>query len=113
MEIKDRLKETSENCLQSYESWMGDKANNKARESLLESVHELRKVASRLEIEIAISERDELNQQPIPVPPHRNAKARVADENGNGNHFEDEGQRKPPSRKRQPRKSAGGGRASS
>jgi hypothetical protein len=37
----------------------------------MEAVHELRKVAARLEIEMAISERNEVASKPIPIPSHR------------------------------------------
>ena len=85
-EIEKRLKETSDNCLSAYESWQKDKKDSKAREDLQESVHELRKVASRVEIELAVSERDEMTQKPIPIPPHRDAKRRSqGDDNNRGN----------------------------
>lgn len=73
-EIKQRLQETSENCFKAYEKWSADKKKADARESLLESIHELRKVASRLEIELATSDRNQSVQKPIPIPPHRDAK---------------------------------------
>lgn len=73
-EIKQRLQENSQTCLTCYEKWAGDKKNGAARESLLESIHELRKVASRLEIELAVSERNENAQKRIPIPPHRDAR---------------------------------------
>lgn len=72
-EIKQRLQETSENCFKAYEKWSADKKKADARESLLESIHELRKVASRLEIELATSDRNQSVQKPIPIPPHRDA----------------------------------------
>jgi len=70
-EVKDRLKEASETCLKSYEAWDGDKKSPEGRETLQESIHELRKVISRLEIEIAISERDNSKGKPLPIPSHR------------------------------------------
>lgn len=72
-DVKERLRATSEQCLKAYESWTGGKKDLRAREDLMEAVHELRKVASRVEIDIAISERDEVTQRPIPIPPHRAA----------------------------------------
>ncbi len=86
-EIETRLRETSENCFKSYESWRKDQKNGQSRESLQDAIHELRKVASRLEIELAVSERNEMAQKPIPIPPHRDAKHR------SGNDAEFEGQR--------------------
>ena len=69
-DIKQRLKETSANCLKSYETWEGKKGSD-SREALQESIHDLRKVASRLEIMIAISERESMSEKPLPVPTHR------------------------------------------
>jgi hypothetical protein len=75
-EIEKRLREGSENCYNNYESWKKNQKDSAAREALQESIHELRKIASRLEIELAISERDEMAQRPIPIPPHRDAQRR-------------------------------------
>lgn len=86
-EIENRLRETSDNCFKSYELWRKDQKNGQVRESLQDAIHELRKVASRLEIELAVSERNEMAQKPIPIPPHRDAKHR------SGNDAEFEGQR--------------------
>lgn len=73
-EIKERLKTTSEACLKCYEAWSGNEKDGKAREALQYAIHELRKVASRLEIDLAVSERNQMTQNPIPIPPHRDAK---------------------------------------
>ena len=73
-EIEKRLRESADACVTSYEAWRKDEKNSKTREELLESVHELRKVSSRLEIEIAISERQDMADKPIPIPPHRSSK---------------------------------------
>ncbi len=75
-EIKERLKETADNCVKSYEAWNKDKKDKGARSALQDAVHEIRKVASRLEIELATSERDQMTSNPIPVPPHRDARGR-------------------------------------
>ena len=69
--IDDRLRETSSRCITAYESWSKNQKDAAAREELREAIHELRKVSSRLEIEMAVSERDEMAQKPIPIPPHR------------------------------------------
>jgi hypothetical protein len=37
-------------------------------------VHELRKVTSRIEIELAISDRNNSSLKPMPIPPHRSSK---------------------------------------
>ncbi len=70
-EIEKRLKDATENCLTAHAEWTKNRKDGTNREKLMESVHELRKVAARLEIEIAISERDEMAAKPIPIPPHR------------------------------------------
>lgn len=72
-EIKNRLKETVDTCLTNYEAWDSKKKDSDARENLQEAIHEIRKVASRLEIEIAISERDNMSDKPLPIPPHRSS----------------------------------------
>lgn len=73
-EIEKRLRESADACVTSYEAWRKDEKNSKSREELLEAVHELRKVSSRLEIEIAISERQDMAEKPLPIPPHRSSK---------------------------------------
>ncbi|MGB4056502.1 MAG: hypothetical protein WBK77_00255 [Alphaproteobacteria bacterium] len=88
-EIEQRLRETSENCFKSYEAWRSDQKNATARESLQDAIHELRKVSSRLEIELAVSERNEMAQHPIPIPPHRDARRRAGgDADFEGQRFE-------------------------
>ena len=81
-EIETRLKETSENCIKAYESWTGAKKNPEKREKLQEAMHDLRKVAARLEIEIALSEREDMAQRPIPIPPHRSSNRRPGGQGG-------------------------------
>ncbi len=104
-EIEKRLREGSENCYNCYEAWKKSQKDTKAREELQEAIHELRKIASRLEIELAISERDEMAQRPIPIPPHRDAQRRgqsqEADDIGNDDSFNQQ--------QRGPRPPAGGG----
>lgn len=70
-EIAARLKDTTDTCLATYNVWCQDKKATEPTAELKEAVHELRKVASRLEIEMAKNEREELAQRPIPIPPHR------------------------------------------
>lgn len=74
-----RLKDSSEAAIKAYEVWGNSRKNQDARDRLQEAVHELRKVSARLEIEVAVSERDEMTQRPLPVPPHRAAKNRSPD----------------------------------
>lgn len=97
-EIEQRLRETADNCIKAYEVWGKSKKNAEARERLQEAVHELRKVAARLEIEVAVSERDEMTQRHIPIPPHRASRRRPEDNalpdfitEGAGNSLEEEG----------------------
>lgn len=70
-DIQTRLKETSKTCLDAYVAWEGKKKDTKAQEDLHAAIHELRKVSSRLEIELAVSERDQMTSKPIPIPAHR------------------------------------------
>lgn len=80
-DIGKRLRETSDRCIKAYEGWAKAKKDIGAREELLEAVHDLRKVSSRVEIEVAVSERDEMAQRPLPIPPHRAQRAaRTTDE---------------------------------
>lgn len=71
----ERLQETAAKCLSSLDSWNKDLKDVTARESLLEAVHELRKVTSRLEIDIAMNDRKVVNAKPLPIPEHK-SKAR-------------------------------------
>lgn len=115
-EIEKRLRETSDNCFTCYEVWRKDQKSTEAREALQESIHEVRKVASRLEIELAISERDQMAQKPIPIPPHRDSERKGrggdnADDNvGNRQGGGEPASKKPMrSRKGPPKKSGGPG----
>ena len=69
--IQERLKETSQNCLDAFVNWDSQKKDKQAQEELHAAIHELRKVSSRLEIELAMSERDQLSNKPLPIPAHR------------------------------------------
>ncbi len=110
-EIEKRLREGSENCYNCYETWRKNKKDIKGIEGLQEAIHELRKIASRLEIELAISERDEMAQRPIPIPPHRDAQRRGApQEGGDFQDFnEDNFNQQQPPRGPRPQHSGGGG----
>ncbi|MCI5060296.1 MAG: hypothetical protein MRY79_04405 [Alphaproteobacteria bacterium] len=72
-DVKKRLEESTANCIKSYEAWSAKQTDLKARETLQEAVHELRKVASRLEIEMVVSERKKSANEPLPIPPHRSS----------------------------------------
>jgi hypothetical protein len=73
-EILARLQETSQNCLKAYADWVEKKRDPKAQEMLQAAIHELRKVASRLEIDLAVSERDQMTARHLPIPSHRSVK---------------------------------------
>ncbi|MBU6235748.1 MAG: hypothetical protein KGQ41_07880 [Alphaproteobacteria bacterium] len=79
-EIKQRLSTASEACIKAYEAWRAKAADHAARESLQEAVHELRKVAARLEIELAVSDRKAQGSEPIPIPSHRASRRQGAPE---------------------------------
>ncbi len=81
-EIGKRLRETTDACIKSFENWVKESKSLEARESLMECMHEVRKVISRVEIEIAISERDRLGSRPIPIPPHRSSSKRAQGDEG-------------------------------
>lgn len=66
-----RLQETAAKCLSSLDAWNKDLNNFEARENLLEAVHELRKVTSRLEIDIAMNDQRAANAKTIPIPEHK------------------------------------------
>lgn len=73
-EIEKRLREAADACITSYDAWRKNQKEGGTREALMEAMHELRKIAARLEIEIAVSERDEMTSKPIPIPPHRSSR---------------------------------------
>ncbi len=86
--IQERLKETSQACLDAFINWETKKKDLRAQEELHAAIHELRKVSSRLEIELAMSERDQVTSKPLPIPAHRsNMKGDVGAilENNNNN----------------------------
>ncbi len=72
-DIQTRLKETSQNCLVAHEAWDTKKQDKKAQEELHSAIHELRKVSSRLEIDLAVSERDQATSKPLPIPSHKSS----------------------------------------
>lgn len=125
-ETAQRLRTAADSCIKAYEQWSSGRKNLEAREALQEAVHELRRVNARLEIEVAASERDEMTQRQIPIPPHRSARRRpgesgdlpdfiTSEANGNvggdddsvGNSQPDTNEQQP----RAPRQQQGGGRS--
>lgn len=73
-DIKQRLKDASEACVAAYDAWRAKAGDHSLREALQEAVHELRKVGARLEIELAVSDRKQQGNEPIPIPSHRAAR---------------------------------------
>ena len=124
-ETAQRLRTAAESCIKAYEQWSSGRKNLEAREALQEAVHELRRVNARLEIEVAASERDEMTQRQIPIPPHRSAHRRSGGEssglpdfitseaNGNVGDEDSVGNAQPDSNEqpRAPRQQQGGGRS--
>lgn len=104
-DIQARLKETSQNCLDAYDVWEKDKKDQKAQESLHASIHELRKVSSRLEIELAISEREKMTSKPLPIPSHRS----TSKGGDNTSILEDKGNTEAPVVQNKPKRRRGGG----
>ena len=108
-ELSKRLEDASAACVKAYDNWSKDKKDRKALEELQESVHELRKVTSRFEIEMAMSESSDGSKKPIPIPTHRDSTKRGGNKNddrGNRAPKGDGGGNKP--RKPAPKKAAGG-----
>lgn len=95
-----RLQGTAAQCVTAYATWQKSKKDAGAREQLMEALHELRKVASRVEIEVAVSERDEMTMRPLPIPPHRAAQARpvMTDDNGDSGPVRESGAMRRPIR---------------
>lgn len=79
-DIEQRLRESTDACIKALEHWIKQEKSLESRESLMEAMHEVRKVVSRMEIEIAISERDRLGSRPIPIPPHRSSRKGPSEE---------------------------------
>lgn len=106
-DVLERLKEAAGSCQKQYEAWEKNASDNKSREELQESLHELRKVAARIEIEIAIHERGEQANRPIPIPAHRANRKAHKDSGGSNNILENNdngGQQDAPRKRRAPRK---------
>ena len=82
-EIKQRLQDSSAKCVKAYEAWCADKKSEAAAQTLHDAVHELRKVASRLEIELVSSKRDTGGKNSMSTPKHRDAKPQRSKVDGN------------------------------
>lgn len=116
--IDERLRDTSNRCIKAYEDWKGKEKDPSKREELREAIHELRKVSSRLEIEMAVSEREEMAQKPIPIPPHRASKGRNNNDENDQNPSQNDGNGNSGNagpvveKKRSPGRKGGGGKRS-
>ncbi len=110
-EIEKRLRESTDACIKSFENWVKQSKSLEAREALMETMHEVRKVVSRVEIEIAISERDRLGSRPIPIPSHRSTNKRGG-EGGDEGDYDDNSYNaadpQQPTQNDQPRRQHGG-----
>lgn len=91
-EVGKRLHEAAEKCIKSYEAWQADKKNLPARESLNETLHELRRATAALEIDMIREERLSGSARPMPTPGHRAMRGR-GDEDEGGNANDDIGNR--------------------
>ncbi len=111
-EIEKRLRESTDACIKNFENWLKQSKNLESRETLMEAMHDVRKVIARLEIEIAISERDRLGSRPLPIPPHRSQRKRPGegadDSFGNEAGEEDAGFEAPESQEQGRRHNQGG-----
>lgn len=78
-EVGKRLHDAAEKCIKSYEAWQADKKDQPARESLNESLHELRRATAALEIDMIREERMAGGNRPMPTPTHRSARKQDED----------------------------------
>lgn len=68
--VEGRLRETAKACLSAYRAWR-QAPGETSMQGLHDSVHELRKVLARVEIDLSASRRDDAVLRPIPIPSHR------------------------------------------
>lgn len=83
-EVSKRLQDTVDKCIKSYTAWQADKKDVSARESLNETLHELRRATAALEIDMIREERMSGTVRPINTPSHRSS-VRKDDDFGNSN----------------------------
>lgn len=84
-EIGKRLHDAAEKCIKSYEAWQQDKKNQGARESLNETLHDLRRATAALEIDMIREERLSGTARPMPTPVHRSMRKQDDESFGNAN----------------------------
>lgn len=97
-----RLRASAETCIAAFEKWQDNRKDLAVRETLAEAIHEMRKVTSRIEIEMAVSERDAVSSRPLPIPPHRASRPKAGDghdRSDNTDHADDAAQDSAPSQK--------------
>jgi hypothetical protein len=108
-DIQDRLKTATDDVLKHYAAWFDAQKDAGTRADLQESIHELRKAVSRAEIDIALSERGEGVQKPLPIPSHKSFSKdnteSILGGNGNDNGGEGNGGPKPARKNSGPRQS--------
>lgn len=68
--VEGRLRDTAKACINAYRGWRQQPAEGTIQ-ALSETVHELRKALSRIEIDMSASRREEQAIRPIPIPAHR------------------------------------------
>ena len=86
--ISDRLSNYYESCKQTYDAWITDKEDGRKKDTLVQNLHELRRVLAGIEIEIAKSE----------------SKSRVKEHSSHDNNYSSKskkGNRRPSNRKKQ------------
>jgi hypothetical protein len=70
-DIQERLKDATDRCLKGHDAWASNKKDTTVRGELIEAIHDLRRATARLEIDIAINDRDLRGGAAIPIPSHR------------------------------------------
>lgn len=69
-----RMADCGAACVAAWQAWQGKRRDTQARETLANAVHDLRRALARLEIDMAVSERENMTQRPLPIPAHRSAR---------------------------------------
>ncbi len=68
---EERFAQCSESCFHAYQAWEAEQLCSEKRDLLRKSLHAMRKVLARVEIEMALSESKERAKNPMPIPTHR------------------------------------------
>jgi len=109
-DIKQRIKDAADNCVKAFDVWRAKPGDHTLREALMEAVHEWRKVGARMEIELAVADRQQNPNDPIPIPAHRAARrgGQQAPADDIGNTAEENAGRSPRQNRPQPRPARSG-----